>query len=68
MRRTTGEECESLSMKAWDKPVSSGGKKLTSSSWMKAQGLKHDTSNCEHAEASRKSQVSLGSTLGEAVN
>lgn len=40
MRRTTGEECESFSTKAQDKPVSSGGKELTSGSWMEAQGLK----------------------------
>lgn len=40
MRRNTGEECESFSTKAPDKPVSSGGKELTSSSWMAAHGLK----------------------------
>lgn len=43
MRRTTGEECECLSMKAHDKSVSSGGK-LTSRSWMAGQGLNDGTS------------------------
>lgn len=45
MRQTTRDECESLSVKAWDKPVSSRGKELTSSSWMDARGLKDDSLN-----------------------
>lgn len=49
MRRTTGEECETLFVKAQDKPVSSGGKR-TSDSWMAAQRLKDGTTKCGYTE------------------
>lgn len=62
MRRTTGEECECLSMKAHDKSVSSGGK-LTSRSWMAGQGVERWYLKIWLAEVSF---VSLVSTFGEA--